>query len=184
MITIRNAALSDAERLLEIYSYYVENTAISFEYETPSLEEFENRMKDIMERYPYLVIVRDGRIMGYAHARPFVKRAAYDWSCEVTIYLDNSAQKCGFGRMLYEALENRLRDMGLTNIYACVGLPEKEDEYLTNNSADFHKHLGFKEVGRFYKCGYKFNRFYHMIWMEKLIGTHEENQAPIKNYEY
>lgn len=63
-ITVRNAKLSDAPRILEIYTYYVENTVITFEYDVPSLEEFENRMIDIMKKYPYLVIERDGRIEG------------------------------------------------------------------------------------------------------------------------
>ena len=67
-LTVRNAKLSDAPRILEIYTYYVENTVITFEYDVPSLEEFENRMIDIMKKYPYLVIERDGRIEGYAYA--------------------------------------------------------------------------------------------------------------------
>ena len=63
-ITVRNAKLSDAPRILDIYTYYVENTVITFEYDVPSLEEFENRMIDIMKKYPYLVIERGGRIEG------------------------------------------------------------------------------------------------------------------------
>ena len=51
-IVIRNAALDDAERLLEIYSCYVKNTAISFEYDVPSIEDFRSRMKHTMEKYP------------------------------------------------------------------------------------------------------------------------------------
>ena len=129
-ITVRNAKLSDAPRILEIYTYYVENTVITFEYDVPSLEEFENRMIDIMKKYPYLVIERDGRIEGYAYAHPFVGRAAYDWASELTIYLDHNAKKCGLGRKLYEALAERLKAMGVLNLYACIGYPKVEDEYL------------------------------------------------------
>ncbi len=60
----------------------------------------------------------------------------------------------------------------ILNLYACIGYPEQEDEYLTTNSADFHSHLGFVKVGEFHQCGYKFGRWYHMIWMEKIIGEH------------
>lgn len=123
MIVVRDAVLEDAERILEIYDYYVKNTAISFEYDTPSLAEFRGRMKKTMQRYPYLVILRDGRIEGYAYAGPFVGRAAYNRSCELTIYLDYKARKCGMGRMIYEALEEKLRDMGILNLYACIGYP-------------------------------------------------------------
>ena len=121
MLIVRDATLSDAARLLEIYDPYVQNTAISFEYETPSLEEFKARMEKTLRRYPYLVAEKDGRVEGYAYAGPFIARAAYDPSCELTIYLAQGAQKCGMGRAL----------------------------------------------------GYKFGRWYDMIWMEKIIGEHE-----------
>lgn len=171
-MNIRNAALEDAERLLEIYAYYVENTAISFEYDVPSIEEFRQRIANVQKRYPYLVIVQNGVIQGYAYAGPFVGRAAYNWSCEVTIYLDHNARKAGLGRRLYEALEERLKSMGILNLYACIGYPEQEDQYLTCNSADFHAHMGYRKVGEFHQCGYKFGRWYNMIWMEKIIGEH------------
>ncbi|MBO4367573.1 MAG: GNAT family N-acetyltransferase [Clostridia bacterium] len=182
MTLIRRAELSDAERLLEIYGHYVRDTAITFEYETPSIEEFRARMARIMKRYPYLVIEKDGAIEGYAYAGAFKDRAAYDWSCEVTIYLDRRAQKCGRGRKLYEALETALTEMGIQNLYACIAYPETEDEYLTKNSVDFHAHLGYTRAGEYHKCGYKFGRWYDMVWMEKIIGTHEDAQKPIRDY--
>ena len=51
-VIIRDACISDAPRLLEIYDYYVQHTAISFEYTTPTQEEFCRRMRHIMSRYP------------------------------------------------------------------------------------------------------------------------------------
>ena len=99
-VLIRTVTEADAPRLLEIYSYYVEKTAISFEYETPSLEEFRRRIRKTLERYPYLCILADGVITGYAYAGPFVGRAAYNRSSEMTIYLDPEARKYGFGRRL------------------------------------------------------------------------------------
>lgn len=179
-VIIRNAVLEDSERILEIYSYYVKNTAVTFEYDTPTLADFENRMKSTMCLYPYIVAERDGAVIGYAYAGAFVKRAAYDWSCETTIYLDHSVHKCGMGRRLYEEIEKRLRDMGILNIYARIAYPETEDEYLSKNSGDFHAHLGFIKVGECHKCGYKFKRWYNIIFMEKIIGEHGVNQPSIR----
>lgn len=79
MIEVRDATLKDAKRLLEIYDYYVKNTAITFEYDTPGIKEFKKRMRKTMQRYPYRVILSDGEIKGYAYAGAFVGRAAYDW---------------------------------------------------------------------------------------------------------
>lgn len=167
---IRSAATDDAWRLLEIYSYYVEDTAISFEYEPPSLEEFRGRISQTLEKYPYLVAEENGVIKGYAYAGVFKGRAAYDHCCEVTIYLDRDSKGNGYGRALYEALEEALKKQGIMNLYACIGDPIVEDEYLTKNSEKFHQHMGYTKVGEFHKCGYKFGRWYNMIWMEKILN--------------
>ena len=172
-IVIRSASVNDAEALLNIYAYYVENTAITFEYEVPTVEEFQQRIANTLKKYPYLVAEKEGTILGYAYAGVFKNRAAYDWSAEMTIYLKYDAVKCGLGRMLYEALETEMKKRGFLNLYACIGYPIEEDEYLTRNSAEFHAHLGYQTVGEFHKCGYKFGRWYNMIWMEKLLGEHK-----------
>lgn len=166
---IRSAVPEDAERLLEIYSYYVKNTAVSFEYEAPSVGEFRSRIEKTLERYPYLVIEDEGIITGYAYAGVFKNRAAYDRCCEVSIYVDREKKRRGYGKALYGALEKELESRGFTNMYACIGSPVVEDEYLTNDSESFHRRLGFTKVGEFHKCGYKFSRYYNMIWMEKII---------------
>lgn len=173
---IRAADIGDAEEILKIYAYYVEETAISFEYDVPSLDEFRGRMERTLERYPYFAAVRENHIVGYAYAGPFVGRAAYAWSAEATIYIEKSEKGQGIGRKLYEALEDALLKMGITNLYACIGYPETEDEYLTAGSAQFHEHMGFVKCGEFHKCGYKFGRWYDMIWMEKIIGRHDEDE--------
>ena len=172
-IEIRSAVPADAERRLSIYAYYVENTAITFEYDVPSLDDFRDRMENTMKRYPFLVVLKDGTVEGYAYAGPFVGRAAYDRSSETTIYIRADSRKSGLGRILYEALEAELKKMGILNLYACIGYPMIADEYLTTNSADFHAHLGYEKVGEFHMCGYKFERWYNMIWMEKIIGDHD-----------
>ncbi len=176
-IEIRTATTRDAEALLEIYSHYVRYTAVTFEYEPPTLAEFRGRMIHILEKYPYLCVLEDHRIMGYAYAGAFHERAAYQWSAEMTIYLSPGAQKRGLGRKLYEKLEDKLRELGILNLYACIGYPTEDDEYLTKNSAAFHEHLGYAKIGEFHNCGYKFNRWYNMIYMEKIIGKHTSPKA-------
>ena len=169
---IRSADPEDAVRLLEIYGYYVRNTAISFEYEVPSTEEFMNRIRNTRRNYPWLVLEEDGLIQGYAYAGVFKGRAAYQHSCEVSIYLEKSVKGRGYGRVLYRALEEELKAQGIRNLYACIASPIVEDAYLTRNSEQFHQHLGFQKVGEFHRCAYKFDRWYNMIWMEKMIGEH------------
>lgn len=169
---IRNATLEDSERLLEIYSYYVEKTAVSFEIKVPMLANFRGRISRTLKNYPYLVAEFENKIVGYAYAHEFVGREAYRFSAELTIYLDKNFRGRGVGRKLYEELEKILKAKGIKNLYACVGWIDEADEFLNHDSKIFHEHLGFKIVGKFTKCGYKFNRWYDMIWLEKIIGEH------------
>lgn len=171
-VIIRAASPGDAEKLLEIYRPYVEKTAITFEYEVPSVEEFQGRIVRTLRRYPYLVAEAGGQILGYAYTGPFVGRAAYDWAAEVSIYLREDCRGMGLGKRLYAAIEEISRAQHITNLNACIGTVEAEDQYLTNNSAQFHGHMGYRMVGEFQKCGYKFGRWYNMVWMEKIIGEH------------
>ena len=177
--TIRVATTDDTKELLDIYAPYVTKTAISFEYDVPSHEEFEARITDILKKYPYLVAEYDGKILGYAYTHAFVGRAAYDWSAETTIYLREGKTKMGIGRMLYEALERISSAQNILNMNACIGYPETPDEHLTMNSVQFHEHMGYRMVGTFHNCGYKFGTWYHMVWMEKIIGAHNSTPLPV-----
>ena len=171
---LRPATPADAPHLLEIYRPYVEKTAISFELALPTPADFCDRICAIMDRYPYYVAEEAGEILGYAYASAFIHREAYDHSVEMSIYLDQAACGQGLGRALYERLERELAAMGVTNANACIAYPVGEDPYLTLNSVDFHKHLGYRMVGRFHKCGYKFGRWYDMVWMEKMIADYRQ----------
>lgn len=182
-IEIRPATAEDTPALLAIYAYYVERTAVTFEWEAPSLEEFRERVAGTLRRYPYLAAVRGGEVLGYAYAGPFHARAAYGWAAEATVYLAPDQRGQGLGRRLYQALEGALAGMGVLNLYACVAVPEPEDQYLTLASARFHQRLGFAQVGMFHRCGYKFGRWYHMIWMEKLLGPHGPDPDPVRPWD-
>ncbi len=181
-IRIRTAMTEDAAELLEIYRPYVEKTAITFEYDVPTSEEFRARMEKTLKRYPYLVAEKGGELIGYAYAGPFVGRAAYDWAAEVSIYLKENQRGMGIGKRLYQAIEEISRAQNITNLNACIGSPDPEDEYLTRNSIQFHEHMGYRMVGEFCKCGYKFGRWYNMVWMEKLIGAHEAEPKPVVEF--
>ena len=178
-LTIRPATPDDAPALLEIYAPYVRDTAITFEYEVPSESEFAARIRAVLARYPYLVAEDGGEAVGYAYAGPFKDRAAYDWAVESTVYVRRDRKRQGIGRALYAALEDALRAMGVLNFYACIAVPETADETLTADSVAFHERLGFQTVGRFENCGCKFGRWYHMVWMEKLLGEHRPDPKPI-----
>ena len=179
-ISIRFAKPEDAKELLKIYAYYVTDTAISFETEVPSEEEFKLRIEEVLKSYPFIVACKDDEILGYAYLHSFVGRKAYELSAETTIYLNPDKKKMGIGKKLYSVLEDIAKEQNITNLYSCIGYVDKEDEYLNNNSVQFHEHIGFRMVGKFENCGHKFGRWYHMVWMEKIIGEHGEIREFLK----
>ncbi len=181
-MTIRVATIEDAAALVEIYQYYVEKTAITFEYDIPSIEEFERRIQTTLEKFPYYVVEEEGEVVGYAYAGPFASRKAFSWSAEISIYLKQGQQKKGYGKRLYQLMEAKLQELGYQNVYACIATPEVDDEYLTNNSVHYHEYMGYRLVGEFKRCGYKFNRWYHIVWMEKWIGTHPSSLEEPKRF--
>lgn len=179
---IRIAGEDDWEELLEIYAYYVEQTAVTFEYEVPPATEFRERIQRTLRRHPYLISEKDGRITGYAYAGPFKERRAYDWSVETTIYIAKDARGHGIGRELYTALEGALALQNVINLNACIAYPDPEDEYLTKNSVLFHEHMGYCHAGRFHKFGYKFGRWYDIVWLEKCISSHPDRPSEVMDF--
>ncbi len=166
---IRNAQNGDAPRLLEIYSYYVLNTAVSFEYNVPTVEEFANRIKSTTERFPYLVCELDGVIVGYAYAGAYSLRQAYNWTATTSIYIDKDYRRQGIGSRLYEALEERLKEQGIINLLAGVAFCEKEDEYLAHDSKAYHISRGYSQVAHMKSVGKKFDRWYDLLWFQKKL---------------
>lgn len=170
--TVQMATEADAQELLAIYEPYVRETAITFEYEVPSLEEFRTRIRRTLEKYPYLVAVWEGKIAGYAYASPFKARAAYDWSVETSVYVRRDMHGKGIGYRLYAALEELLKRQHILNVNACIAYPHPESER-------FHEKCGYRTVAHFTKCGYKMGKWYDMIWMEKMLGEHPEAPEPV-----
>lgn len=169
---IRMAEEADAEQLLAIYAPYVEETAITFEYEVPKVEEFCQRMKNIMEKYPYLVAQSEDTIEGYAYASAFKNRAAYEWAVEMTVYVREDSRGNGIGKKLYERLEEILKAQNIINVNACIAYPNPE-------SIAFHEKMGYHLAAHFTKCGYKLGKWYDMVWMEKMLSEHIDNPPKV-----
>lgn len=155
-------------------------TAITFEYAVPDVEEFTRRICAVQESIPTLRRWRRDVSSAMLMSARLRRRAAYDWAVRD---LNLCRHGCAaHGRRLYAKLEECLKAQGILNVNACIGYPEKEDEYLTRDSVRFHEKLGYKMVGRFHACGYKFDRWYDMVWMERWIGAHVSPQRPFARF--
>ena len=162
-IRIRVAAPEDAGALLDIYRPYVLGTCVTFETGVPAPEEFAHRIRNTLQRYPYLCAEEDGRIVGYCYASAFRMRKAYQWTCENSIYLRTDARGRGIGSLLERRLEEILVRQGFNGLNACITYPNPE-------SVAFHEKHGFVLCAHFHKCGFKMDRWLDVVWMEKELA--------------
>lgn len=179
---IRAASIRDAEGLLAIYSHYILHTAITYEYQVPTVEDFRRRIENTLTQYPYLVWEEEGKLLGYAYAGRFHPRKAFDWAVEASVYVHKDARGQGIGPKLYAKLEECLRLQGYVNLNVSIAYPQVEDEYLTKNSVQFHAHMGYEMCAHFHNCAYKFGRWYDLVWMEKSLCELPQLPQPPKTF--
>lgn len=169
---IRPATEKDIPEILAIYAPYIENSTATFEYDVPCLRSFTQRFLDITAQYPWLVWEEEGRLLGYAYASAPYSRAAFSWCAEPSIYLRPEAKGQGIGKKLYAVLEEILSRQGYQVLYALITAENAA-------SIGFHEKMGYKTKADFPNCGFKFNRWLGLLWMEKRIKTvHSPNGFP------
>lgn len=170
-MNIRIATPADVPQLLHVYAPYVEKTSVTFEYEVPSVEDFTERVRHTLEKYPYLAAEEDNTVLGYAYASAFKSRPAYNWSVETSIYVREDMGHNGIGTALYKALEKVLMLQNVCNLCACIAYPNPA-------SISFHERFGYKTAAHFHASGFKQNAWSDMIWMEKTLCPHTIPPAP------
>ena len=159
-IMIRTATIQDVPEMLAIYTPYVENTTVSFEYAPPTLEEFTHRFVSYTRQFPWLVWEEGGRLLGYAYASAPFTRAAYGWCAEPTVYLRPEARGKGIAASLYAVLEEILWRQGYQVLYALVCGEN-------GPSRRFHEKQGYRKTAEFPGIGFKMGRWLSLIWYEK-----------------
>ena len=157
--TIRDVRPDDARGILDIYGPVVAQSPTSFETETPSIKEMQQRIRRASERWPWIVMEGQDRLCGYAYATRFRSRAAYQNTAETTVYVHEQDRGQGVGRDLMQALLTRLRAIGLHRAIAGVTLPNPA-------SIRLHESLGYQKVGVFHEIGRKFDAWHDVSFWE------------------
>lgn len=175
-IQIEVAKTSDAGAMLEIYSPHVLDSAVSFETTVPTMREFEERIRDTLVKFPWLVCKIDGELVGYAYASAHRTRCAYDWSVEASVYVDSTRHRLGIASSLYSTLFQVLRKQGIINVYCGITLPNPA-------SVAFHESIGFSKIGVYEKIGYKLGKWHDVGWWQlRLTNVDKPSQViPFSN---
>lgn len=166
---VRGATADDAAACAAIYAPYVTDTAISFEEHPPAADEMARRISAASERHAWLLFEDDRRVVGYASGAPHQRRAAYRWSCEVSVYVERGRRRTGAGRALYAALFERLAERGFLMAVAGMTLPNEA-------SAGLHRAMGFQPVGIYRRIGYKHGAWRDVAWFQRPLA--EQTHSP------
>lgn len=166
---MRLATPADAEQILAIYTPYITDTTITFEYTVPSVSEFRQRIEAITATYPYVVYEVDQQIVGYAYVTKQRDRTAYQWNVELSVYFDQQFHGQGRGHKLCQAVLALATLQNIHNVYSLVTVPNPSSEKL-------HAKLGFSPLCVFEKTGYKFTDWHDVAWFQKHLIAH--TQAP------
>jgi phosphinothricin acetyltransferase len=163
---IRLANESDAAQVLAIYTPSILDSVISFELDVPPVPEIAHRMGTTLERYPWLVCENEGMVVGYAYAGTHGPRAAYQWSVDVSVYIDSAVHRKGVGRGLYESLLGLLKLQGFHRAFADITLPNP-------GSVGLHESLGFEQLGIYREVGFKFGKWHDVGWWQLSLRAKE-----------
>lgn len=166
---IRMAVVDDAAAMLDIYAPVVRASAISFEYEPPTLGEFADRVRAIGETHPWLVY-DDGGVAGYAYATTWRARAAYAWTAETTVYVRADRHRRGVGRALYRSLLACLELAGHRLAIGGITLPNAA-------SVGLHEACGFTLAGVHRACGQKLGGWHDVAFYERPLGPRDAPAA-------
>lgn len=159
---IRAATPNDAARVAEIYNYYIINTTVTFEVDPVTTAAMEERIREVSEKYPWLVYELEGQVVGYAYAGAWKSRCAYRYSVETSVYLKNDAAGRGLGTELYRELLSRLADLKLHSVIGGMALPN-------DGCVALHKKFGFEKVAHFKEVGRKFEQWIDVVYYEKIV---------------
>ncbi|HEX3617493.1 MAG TPA: GNAT family N-acetyltransferase [Solirubrobacteraceae bacterium] len=170
---IRHATADDASGCLEVYAPFANDTAISFEHEAPSLEDYSQRIVRVNRTHAFLVAEDESGIAGFAYAGVHRERLSYRWTCEVSVYLGPTHRGHGLGRKLYTALFALLEQQGYRMLLAGITMPNSA-------SVALHRSLGFEEVGVYRRIGWKAGAWRDVMWLARRLGgeTHETELPP------
>ena len=159
---LRSCRPSDAMQICAIYNHYVRDTVVTFEEAPVADDEMAQRIVDVTQRQPWLVLEENGVILGYAYATAWKTRSAYRHSVESTVYLSRSATGRGLGTQLYQALIADLRARDTHCFIGGISLPNAA-------SVALHEKLGFKRIGQFSEIGWKFGQWVDVGYWQRVL---------------
>ncbi|WP_458041147.1 MULTISPECIES: N-acetyltransferase family protein [Bacteria] len=169
---IRPATPADIPDIREIYNYYVTNSVVTFDEKRWTLRQWREKFEHLAKlELPFLVAESpSGQILGYALVQPWAGKSAFRYTVENSIYLGHAAAGKGLGRALLEALIEACEEKGIREIVAVIS------DKGADASIALHEKLGFAEVGRMGRVGFKFGRWLGTVYLQKSLSPKKKKK--------
>lgn len=162
-ISLRPYQTEDTQAILEIINYNILNSTALYDYNIRSYEQQKNILEEkINKNFPVIVAELNGKVVGFGMYSEFRFREAYKFTVEHSVYVDNEYHGKGIGKVLLQEL---IRIAKAQNLHTMIAVIDAENE----SSVEFHEKFGFKTVGIIKESGYKFDRWLHSVFMQKIL---------------
>lgn len=161
--TLRPYQATDCPQILDIYRPFIEKGGVTFETETPSLEQFQQRLDGIAAAYPFWVVEEDGKVITYAYACRHRERAAYRWIVETSVYVHADYYHQGLGRKVYQQLFDTLKERHFMWAFAGITLPNE-------SSMKLHEQFNFEPLALYENAGWKQGQWHDVAWLKRSIN--------------
>ena len=162
MWDIREAKHEDAEAINEIYNHYVLTSTCTFHLEPVTTQERTEWLAEHSDRYPVILAVSDGKVIGWASLSPFRPRPAYVGTLESSVYIHHLHHRKGIGKLLMVDLISRAKDLGYHTIIAGA-------EASQTGSIRLHEELGFEHVATYKQVGFKFDTWLDTVFLQLML---------------
>jgi len=162
VISLRLAELDDLPVINEIYNHYVLHATCTYQVTPSTEEEREEWFASHGGRYPVIVAMYDGQVVGWGALSPFHPREAYGFSAEDSVYVHHRCVGNGIGSALLGQLLGLAQEIGFHTVLAGIDASQE-------GSLSLHSKYGFQECARYKEVGYKFGRWLDVIWMQRMM---------------
>jgi len=158
----RLATTADAAAIAAIYNEGIADRIATFETDPRTPEQLKQQLTDKGDRFPTVVVERDGRVVAWASAGPYRSRPAYTGVAEHSVYVARAVRGTGAGREALEALCQAYAERGFWKIVSRI-FPEN------TASLALHERCGFRVVGTYQRHGKLEGQWRDCIIVERLI---------------
>jgi phosphinothricin acetyltransferase len=158
----RLATPADAAAITAIYNEGIADRVATFETEPRTSEQLATQIVDKGDRFPTVVVERDGRVVAWASAGAYRSRPAYAGVAEHSVYVARAARGTGAGRAALEALCRAYAERGFWKIVSRI---------FSENTASLalHERCGFRVVGVYQRHGKLEGEWRDCVIVERLL---------------